>query len=134
MKKIFIISFLMLSFASLAQDTRGTIKVKKTDVEPIVLYVDQMPVLNNMAEFIRKNIRYPKAEKEAGITGIVYIGFVVEIDGRRTDIRVLKGIPDGAGCDNEALRIVKMMPKWTPGKNQGKGVPVQCTLPIKFKL
>jgi protein TonB len=57
---------------------------------------------------------------------------VVEKDGRVTDVRVLRGI--GGGCDEEAIRVVQNMPKWTPGKQRGKSVRVQYNLPVKFTL
>ena len=70
--------------------------------------------------------------RESGINGRVFVTFVVETDGRVTDIKVLRGI--GGGCDEEAVRVVKNMPKWDPGKQRGKPVRVQFNLPIKFTL
>jgi protein TonB len=82
--------------------------------------------------FLADNIHYPDSAKKAGIQGTVYIKFVVKEDGSLTDIRLLRGI--GGGCDEEALRVLKSMPKWIPGKNNNKPVRVACTLPIKFIL
>ena len=82
--------------------------------------------------FLRENIVYPKEAKEKRIQGTVYVGFVVEKDGTLSDIKVLRGI--GGGCDEEAIRIVKMMPKWKPGKQRGKEVRVSFTMPVRFKL
>lgn len=100
------------------------------------LMVDQMPeyVGGNAAmnKFILENIKYPQKAKETGLQGTVYISFVIEKDGTLADAKVEKGI--GGGCDEEALRVVKMMPKWIPGKDKGKNVSVGLTLPIKFKL
>ncbi|MBC8173775.1 MAG: energy transducer TonB, partial [Chitinophagales bacterium] len=70
--------------------------------------------------------------KENGIEGTVYVQFVVEKDGSITDVKVVRGI--GGGCNEEAMAKVKAMPKWTPGKQQGKPVRVSFTLPVKFKL
>jgi protein TonB len=70
--------------------------------------------------------------KESGIQGTVYVTFVVEKDGSITDVRVLRGI--GGGCDEEAVRVVKNSPKWSPGKQRGKPVRVQYNLPVKFIL
>ena len=70
--------------------------------------------------------------KESGIQGMVYVTFVVERDGSITDVRVLRGI--GGGCDEEAIRVVSAMPKWTPGKQRGKPVRVQYNLPVRFTL
>lgn len=146
MQKIVSLFFFIVSISCFAQDTKGTIKVKKVEsankdtiqstkiIAPVVMYVDQMPFLANMLEFIQTNIKYPEAEKKAKIQGLVYVGFVVEIDGSLSNVRIVRGLLNGSGCDAEALRIVKMMPKWTPGKDKGKNVPVQCTLPIRFTL
>ncbi len=83
-------------------------------------------------KFLSKNISYPTMAKESGIQGTVYVTFVVEKDGSITDIRIARGI--GGGCDEEALRVMKKMPNWKPGKQRGKPVRVQFSMPIKFTL
>ncbi|MEI6455018.1 MAG: energy transducer TonB [bacterium] len=83
-------------------------------------------------KFLQDNIKYPEEAKELGIQGKVFVTFVVEVDGSITDVRVLRGI--GGGCDEEAIRVVKAMPKWVPGKQRGVPVRVQFNLPIKFTL
>ncbi|MDD3737884.1 MAG: energy transducer TonB [Lentimicrobiaceae bacterium] len=83
-------------------------------------------------KFLSENIVYPQMARESGIQGTVYLTFVIERDGSVTDIQVLRGI--GGGCDEEAIRVVKNMPKWKPGKQRGKPVRVQFRLPIKFVL
>lgn len=83
-------------------------------------------------QFLHDNIKYPQIARESGIQGTVYVTFVVEKDGRVTDIRVLRGI--GGGCDEEAIRVIKAMPRWAPGKQRGKPVRVQFNMPIKFTL
>lgn len=83
-------------------------------------------------QFLRDNIKYPQMARESGIQGTVYVTFVVEPDGRVTGVRVLRGI--GGGCDEEAIRVVKAMPRWIPGKQRGKPVRVQFNMPIKFTL
>ena len=82
----------------------------------------------------KKNIQYPVVEKENGIQGKVFITFVVDKDGAVTEAAVYKGLKSGPGCDKEALRVVKLMPKWSPGKQNGKSVKVRYILPINFKL
>jgi protein TonB len=82
--------------------------------------------------FLTNNISYPQKAREASVQGTVYITFVVERDGSISDVRVLRGI--GAGCDEEAVRVIKMMPEWSPGKQRGKPVRVQFNMPIKFSL
>ena len=82
--------------------------------------------------FLNENIAYPTMARESGIQGRVYVTFVVERNGIVTDVKILRGI--GGGCDEEAIRVVKAMPRWIPGKQRGKPVRVQFTLPIKFTL
>ena len=83
-------------------------------------------------EFIRNNVVYPKEAIEAGIEGRVFVEFYIEKDGTVSNPQVLRGI--GHGCDEEALRVVGLMPKWFPGKQRGHAVRVRYTLPINFKL
>lgn len=85
-----------------------------------------------LREFIRKNLSYPIAAQESGIQGRVYIGFVVEKDGNITDVKVLRGI--GGGCDEAAVKVVKALPKWNPGKQRGKSVRCRFSIPIAFTL
>jgi len=98
--------------------------------------VDKMPEFPGgekaMMEFLSKNIVYPEKAKEAGIQGRVFVGFVIEKDGSVSEVKIMKGV--GGECDEEALRVVKSMPKWKPGKKDGKSVRVSYTLPINFKL
>lgn len=110
-----------------------TIFVKKPlEPEKIEKIVDQMPEFSDLAKFIGENLRYPQFAKENGTSGTVYLTFVVEKDGSITDVKTLRGIGDG--CEQEATRVVKLMPKWKPGINHNVPVRVQCTLPIKFTL
>ncbi|MFA5971091.1 MAG: energy transducer TonB [Lentimicrobiaceae bacterium] len=83
-------------------------------------------------KFLADNIVYPQQATENGIQGTVYVSFVVDSKGNVTDVKILRGI--GGGCDEEALRVVKMMPKWHPGKQNGKQVRVLFNMPIYFKL
>ena len=83
-------------------------------------------------KYLRENIKYPQLARDNNITGKVYVTFVVERDGSIANPRVLKDI--GGGCGAEAIRVVKSMPKWTPGKQRGKSVRVQFNLPVSFNL
>jgi len=83
-------------------------------------------------KFLADNIKYPQQATENGIQGTVYVSFVVDSKGNVTDVKVLRGI--GGGCDEEAVRVVKMMPPWHPGKQNGKQVRVLFNMPIYFKL
>lgn len=85
-----------------------------------------------LMKYLQQNIKYPQLARENNITGKVYVTFVVERDGSVTGVRVLRDI--GGGCGQEAVRVVKSMPKWTPGKQRGKAVRVQYNLPVNFSL
>ena len=85
-----------------------------------------------MYKFLAQNIKYPQLARENNITGRVYVTFVVEKDGSVSNCKVLRDI--GGGCGQEAIRVVKSMPKWTPGKQRGKAVRVQYNLPVNFSL
>lgn len=102
----------------------------------IFMVVESMPEFPGgepaLYKFLGENIKYPQMAKESGIQGRVFVTFVVERNGSVTDVRVLRGI--GGGCDEEAIRVVQDMPKWTPGKQRGKSVRVQYNLPVKFTL
>ena len=83
-------------------------------------------------KFLQENIKYPTMARESGIQGTVYVTFVVEKGGNVSDVKILRGI--GGGCDEEAIRVIRAMPKWNPGKQRGKSVRVQFNMPIKFTL
>lgn len=85
-----------------------------------------------MYEFLRKNIHYPERAKQLGVEGIVYIQFVVDEYGNIRFAKIARGI--GGGCDEEALRVVNMMPRWVPAKQAGHSVRVQFHLPISYSL
>ncbi len=106
--------------------------------EEVVLVADEMPSFpggeKEMANFLKANLKYPAIEQKEHISGKCYVIFVVEKDGSITGAKILKGVTGGPGCDAEALRVVRQMPKWNPGKHKGKVVRVQLNLPIKFTL
>ncbi len=83
-------------------------------------------------KYFMENVKYPKEARDKGIQGTVYVNFVVEKDGSVTGVNLLRGI--GGGCDEEAVRVVKDMPKWIPGKQRGEVVRVQFNIPVKFVL
>lgn len=82
--------------------------------------------------YLGKSIQYPELARESGITGTVVLKFVVEKDGSITRASILREI--GGGCGKEALRVVKNMPKWKPGKQGGRAVRSEFTLPVQFEL
>lgn len=85
-----------------------------------------------LMKYLSDNTKYPPAAREAGITGTVYITFVVETDGSISSVAVLRGV--SGGCTEESLRVVSEMPQWNPGKQRGKPVRVSMNLPVKFML
>ena len=110
--------------------------VSQQDRDSIYNIVEQMPEFPGgaaeMMNYLSGNIKYPEEAKDKGISGRVFISFVVEKDGSVNQVKVMKGI--GGGCDDEAVRVVKAMPKWKPGMQKGKPVRVSYMLPITFKL
>ena len=106
------------------------------DNDTVYNVVEQMPEFPGkekaMMEFVTNNIHYPEEAKDNGIEGRVFVEFVVEKDGSVNEVKVLKGI--GHGCDDEAVRVVKTMPKWKPGMQKGKPVRVHYQMPFLFKL
>ena len=109
---------------------------EEEDEQEIFQVVENDPEFPGGAEalykYLAQNIKYPQLARENNITGRVYVTFVVEKDGSVTGARVLRDI--GGGCGQEAIRVVKSMPKWTPGKQRGKNVRVQYNLPVNFSL
>ncbi len=99
-------------------------------------YNEQKPIFPGgeieMFKFIAKNLVYPSIARENGVQGTVYVGVVINLDGSLTDVTVKGGV--GAGCSEEAVRVIQSMPKWIPGTQNGKIVRVAYTIPIKFKL
>ena len=85
-------------------------------------------------KYLSENIKYPEFARDNGIEGTTYVGFVVEKDGSITDVTVRRGVKGGKVCDEEAIRVVRNMPRWKPGRQNGKNVRVSYNLPVKFKL
>jgi len=104
--------------------------------EEIFVVVEESPEFPGGEEarlqFLRDNIVYPRIARDAGVEGRVIVGFVVEPDGRITNVKIIRGKVQS--LDEEALRVTKMMPRWKPGKQRGKSVRVQFTMPITFLL
>jgi len=100
--------------------------------KPIV-FCEQMPCFNgDINQYFAAHLHYPEAAKAAGAAGRVAVKFVVNEDGSISDVELARGI--GYGCDEEALKVIKGMPKWKPGKNNGHAVKVLYTMPITFTL
>ena len=102
----------------------------------IFTVVEQMPMYPGgdgaLMGYLRDNIHYPTVAAENGVQGRVVVGFVVERDGSITDVKILRGVDPS--LDREAMRVVKSMPKWTPGKQNGSAVRVKYQVPVSFRL
>ena len=102
----------------------------------IFVQVENMPSykggIPGLMKYLSTNTNYPKKAKEEGIEGMVIVTFVVEKNGKVTNVSILKGV--SPELDTEAIRVVKAMDKWKPGSHHGKKVPVEMKLPINFKL
>lgn len=123
------------------QETRVEVVVteveEETASEPeIFTVVEEMPSFpggdQELLKFMAENTKYPPLARENGLQGIVVITFMVDERGRIDKVSVLRGI--GGGCDEEAVRVVKAMPRWTPGRQRGMPVRVQYNLPFRFTL
>lgn len=102
----------------------------------IFTVVEQMPMYPGgdaaLMGYLRNNIKYPTVAAENGVQGRVVVGFVVERDGSITDVNILRGVDPS--LDREAMRVVKSMPRWNPGKQNGSAVRVKYQVPVSFRL
>jgi TonB family protein len=115
----------------------GPDTVKQDDSSKLIFSkVEVMPEFpggeDALLDHIIKNIKYPDKAKDNGVSGKVYVSFVIDTVGKVTDVKILRGI--GGECDEEAIRVIRMMPRWTPGYQNGKSVNVMYNLPIKFSM
>jgi TonB family protein len=122
---------------------KGLLKGKQwqrrlTNLGMIYQYVDIMPGFpggdDACKNFIRDNLRYPLEARNNEIEGEVLVYFIVETDGSLSDVQVKQGNGIGYGCDEEAVRIIKSMPRWIPGKDHGQNVRVEFYKSVKFRL
>lgn len=108
----------------------------KPEPEKVFEVVEQMPSFPGgdkaLLEYLSSNIKYPVVAQENGVQGRVVVSFVVEKDGSITDVKVVRSVDPS--LDKEAQRVVKSMPKWIPGKQNGSAVRVKYNVPVSFKL
>ncbi|WNJ18233.1 TonB family protein [Pontibacter sp. G13] len=116
----------------LAAQTQG----EELDISEPLYKADIMPSFpggeSSMREFLRHQIRYPDQAQRDKVEGQVVVEFVVESSGAITNVKVVRGI--GSGCDDEAVRVVRMMPSWIPGEMAGQKVPVFTTMAVNFRF
>ena len=112
------------------------ISLAQTVVDEPLSVVEEMPEFpggqEKMISFLASNIKYPKSAIDSKTQGIVYVQFIVEIDGSLKSFEIVRGVQ--AQLDSTALSASKLMPNWFPGKNGGKAVRVRCVIPIDFRL
>lgn len=112
------------------------VEPEKNDDDQIILLPEIEPQfpggVMEMKKYLAKNTVYPEMERNAGITGTVFVGFVIEKDGSVSNTTIERGITQG--LDNEAIRVIQAMPRWTPGYQGGRPVRVRYVMPIKFNL
>jgi protein TonB len=110
--------------------------IEEEDDDEFFMVVENMPVFPGgdlgLMKYIQKNVRYPAIAKEYNITGKVYVSFIVDKQGKVTNVKIVRGVDKN--LDAEAVRVVKSLPKYTPGKQRGKAVRVMFTIPINFTL
>lgn len=120
--------------APLPTTTENSQITGETD-KPVII-ADQMPQFpggeNEMFRFIKDHLRYPVIAQELGVSGTVIINFVVDREGKISNVVVTRSI--GSGCDEEAMRVLGIMPRWSPGKQAGNPVRVMYSIPFKFVI
>ena len=117
------------------EKTKEPEKIIEDKKPEIFTYVDEPATFKgNLKQYLADNIKYPQTAVELGIEGKCYLLFVVSASGNISNVEVKRGVPDCPECDKEAVRVVKGMPNWTPGKNGGKAVNSTFNLPVSFKL
>ena len=117
-------------------DEDEEIEIEEEDDEEFFMVVENMPEFPGgdlgLMKYIQKNVKYPPIAKEYNITGKVYVSFIVDRQGKVTNVKVVRGVDKN--LDAEAVRVVKSLPKYKPGKQRGKAVRVMFTIPINFTL
>ncbi len=109
--------------------------IEKPKEDEILTFVDEEAKFNgNMMEFIQGKLRYPPSAMEMGAQGKCYVKFVVKANGSIANVSIERGVPGCPECDEEAVRVIRSMPPWIPGKNNGKSVSTWCRIPINFQL
>jgi protein TonB len=137
MKRFILLSFLFLFCCKGYSQQADSNSVKTTKGDSLT-WVQEMPQFPGgdqaLIHFIVKHINYPKKARRKGIQGRVTVRFVVDENGLVKAAKVPDGMGIGGGCDEEAIRVIMSLPKWTPGTQKGHAVPVWYTVPVIFKL
>ena len=117
-------------------DEDEEIEIIEEDDDEFFMVVENMPIFPGgdlgLMKYIQKHVKYPAIAKEYNITGKVYVSFIVDKSGSVTNVKIVRGVDKN--LDAEAVRVVKSLPKYKPGKQRGKSVRVMFTIPINFTL
>ena len=105
---------------------------QQKDDKGVYLSAEKMPAIKGGMAAIGKKVKYPRIAREMGIQGVVYVGFIVDAEGKVIEPKILKSV--AKPLDEEALRVITKEVKFTPGYFQGKAVPVRMVLPIRFRI
>jgi len=122
-KFVLLVLFIIFSCGVFAQ---------QKDDQGIYLSAEKMPAIKGGMAAIGKKVKYPRIAREMGIQGVVYVGFIVDPEGKVIEPKILKSV--AKPLDEEALRVITKEVKFTPGYFQGKAVPVRMVLPIRFRI
>ena len=135
---ILIIALQLINGSTFAQEVPAP-KVEKHQEEELIYEFVEEPAefpggVSAFNLFVKENLKYPENARKEKIQGTCYLQFIVSKNGYVSNVRLKKGVPDCPECDVEAIRLVKSMPKWIPGKVKSKNVNSVFSLPINFKL
>src|SRR6218665_1543488 len=137
----FLTVLLLLSLHTIAQTTPEETMVERqawkyVDGDKVFFIVADHPEFPGgpaaLTEYLKTNVQYPSSARQNRIEGKVMTQFVVSLTGEVTDVKISRGLSDD--CDREAVRLIKAMPKWKPGRQDGHPVNVQMTLPVNYRL
>ncbi len=138
MKNFISILILVFSLSTVQAQSVSEAKQDTNIGNPITIEGEEFPSFPGgnaeFLKFIQKNLVYPQSAKENGISGKVYLKFVIKEDGSVDDVQIVRGIKDGEDLGVEAIRLMKLMPNWIPGKLNGKPVKVTYSVPLSFTM
>ena len=127
LKYLYILPIVTICMIACTQSAKSTMSYEEVEVKP-----EYPGGMGELGKLLNSNLKYPLIPFENGVQGEVLVQFVVDKEGNVEEVTVFKGVDPH--LDAEALRVIKMMPKWKPGKHEGKEVNVKCTIPVGFRL
>ena len=126
-KYLYLLPIVDICMIACTQNVKSTISYEEVEVKP-----EYPGGMGELSKLMKSNLLYPLISFENGVQGEVLVQFVIDKEGNVKEVTVFKGVDPY--LDAEALRVIKMMPKWKPGKHEGKEVNVKCTIPVGFRL